>query len=57
MLAARHRAIRELKQSFGDVTCDEYEVLSKLTAYCSQESHSCVEKAAKIGLVSVCPRC
>ncbi|XP_015594458.1 tyrosine decarboxylase [Cephus cinctus] len=51
MLAARNQAIRMLKEQ--DPTTEDSAFLPKLVAYCSTESHSCVEKAAMIGLVKL----
>ncbi|XP_017768244.1 PREDICTED: aromatic-L-amino-acid decarboxylase-like [Nicrophorus vespilloides] len=51
MLAARNQAINHLKKSSPDV--DDSAFLPRLVAYCSQESHSCVEKAAMILLVKL----
>ncbi|XP_045484824.1 tyrosine decarboxylase [Pieris rapae] len=51
MLAARAAAIKQLKHQFP--TVDEGLLLSKLTAYCSKEAHSCVEKAAMICFVKL----
>lgn len=52
MLAARNQAIQHLKKLYPDVH-DESDFLPKLVAYCSTESHSCVEKAAMILLVKL----
>ncbi|XP_060528578.1 tyrosine decarboxylase-like [Cylas formicarius] len=51
MLAARNQAIQHLKRNSGDV--EDSAFLPKLVAYCSEEAHSCVEKAAKILLVKL----
>lgn len=51
MLAARANGIKRLKHQFPNV--DEGLLLSKLIAYCSKESHSCVEKAAMICFVKL----
>lgn len=51
MLAARNQAIQYLKQNQPDVEDNVF--LQKLVGYCSQEAHSCVEKAAKILLVQI----
>jgi len=51
MLAARAQAIKKLKQQHPFV--EEGVLLSKLMAYCSKESHSCVEKAAMISFVKL----
>lgn len=51
MLAARNQAINYLKQNNPHLE-DSY-FLPKLVAYCSKESHSCVEKAAMILLVQL----
>ncbi|KAK6618265.1 Tyrosine decarboxylase [Polyplax serrata] len=51
MLAARAQAIKVLKQQFPNE--EEGTLLSKLMAYCSRESHSCVEKAAMISFVKL----
>lgn len=53
MLAARSQAINYLKKSYGDLDVDDSIFLPKLVAYCSKESHSCVEKAAMISLVKL----
>ena len=44
--------IQRLKVKYGD-ELEETALLSKLMAYCSKESHSCVEKAAMIGFVKL----
>lgn len=49
MLAARAQALRRLKQKEPEAS--EGALLAKLMAYCSKESHSCVEKAAMISFV------
>ncbi|KAF5272231.1 hypothetical protein FQA39_LY01313 [Lamprigera yunnana] len=49
MLAARNQAIQYLKQN--NTHLDDSSFLPRLVAYCSKESHSCVEKAAMILLV------
>lgn len=51
MLAARAQAIKVLKQQYPEE--EEGTLLSKLMAYCSRESHSCVEKAAMISFVKL----
>uniref|UniRef100_A0A1B0GNC5 Uncharacterized protein n=1 Tax=Phlebotomus papatasi TaxID=29031 RepID=A0A1B0GNC5_PHLPP len=51
MLAARTHAVRQLKKQYPDE--DESHLLAKLMAYCSRESHSCVEKAAMISFVKL----
>lgn len=51
MLAARAQALKRLKQQHPFV--EEGVLLSKLMAYCSKESHSCVEKAAMISFVKL----
>lgn len=51
MLAARNEAIKHLKKENPDV--EDSAFLPKLVGYCSRESHSCVEKAAKILLVNL----
>ncbi|XP_019873389.1 tyrosine decarboxylase isoform X2 [Aethina tumida] len=51
MLAARAQALKRLKQQHPFV--EEGLLLSKLMAYCSKESHSCVEKAAMICFVKL----
>uniref|UniRef100_T1IJC5 Tyrosine decarboxylase n=1 Tax=Strigamia maritima TaxID=126957 RepID=T1IJC5_STRMM len=51
LLAARAQAIKYLKEQHPFV--DEGVMLNKLMAYCSKESHSCVEKAATIGFVKL----
>lgn len=51
MLAARAQAIKELKKRNPDK--EDSAFLPELVAYCSQESHSCVEKAAMICLVKL----
>ncbi|XP_071446922.1 aromatic-L-amino-acid decarboxylase-like isoform X2 [Hetaerina americana] len=59
MLAARAEALRRLKEEAGivedenDDGAHDSQLLTKLVAYCSQEAHSCVEKAAKICLVKL----
>nr|BDD85280.1 tyrosine decarboxylase 2 [Ischnura senegalensis] len=65
MLAARAEALRRLREEEvakkGDEQQDEEEdegpedghLLPRLIAYCSQEAHACVEKAAKICLVKL----
>lgn len=51
MLAARAQAIKNLKK--GNLDTEDSAFLPRLVAYCSQESHSCVEKAAMISLVKL----
>lgn len=51
MLAARAQAIRNLKKDYPDM--EDSAFLPRLVAYCSQEAHSCVEKAAMICLVKL----
>lgn len=51
MLAARSQAIKYLKGYQNDK--EDSDFLPKLVAYCSKESHSCVEKAAMISLVKL----
>ncbi|KAL0268429.1 UNVERIFIED_CONTAM: hypothetical protein PYX00_010382 [Menopon gallinae] len=51
MLAARAQAIKYLKQQYPSE--EEGALLPKLMAYCSRESHSCVEKAAMISFVKL----
>lgn len=52
MLAARTLMIRRLKVKYGE-DIEETLLLSKMMAYCSKESHSCVEKAAMISFVKL----
>lgn len=51
MLSARNQAIKYLKGE--DEELEDSLFLPKLVAYCSSESHSCVEKAAKIALIKL----
>jgi hypothetical protein len=51
MLAARAQAIKNLKKENPDT--EDSAFLPRLVAYCSEESHSCVEKAAMISLVKL----
>jgi hypothetical protein len=51
MLAARAQAIKNLKKQNPDM--EDSAFLPRLVAYCSQEAHSCVEKAAMISLVKL----
>ncbi|KAJ1527822.1 hypothetical protein ONE63_007767 [Megalurothrips usitatus] len=51
MLAARAQAIKRLKQQ--EPGAEEGLLLGRLMAYCSKESHSCVEKAAMISFVKL----
>lgn len=51
MLASRNHAIEILKQQSPYV--QEGVLLSKLTAYCSTQAHSFVEKAAKICFIKL----
>ena len=51
MLAARAQAIKNLKKEHPDM--EDSAFLPRLVAYCSEESHSCVEKAAMIALVKL----
>ncbi|XP_070515214.1 aromatic-L-amino-acid decarboxylase isoform X1 [Cardiocondyla obscurior] len=51
MLAARNQAIKMLKEQ--EPNKEDSAFLPRLVAYCSTESHSCVEKAAKISLVKL----
>ncbi|KAK1134068.1 hypothetical protein K0M31_011853 [Melipona bicolor] len=53
MLAARAQAIARLKESAAHAHLDETALLGKLMAYCSRESHSCVEKDAMICFVKL----
>ena len=53
MLAARAQAIARLKESPAHSHLDETALLGKLMAYCSRESHSCVEKDAMICFVKL----
>ncbi|KAG8222232.1 hypothetical protein J437_LFUL001430 [Ladona fulva] len=51
MLAARAEAIKRLKKD--EPKAEDGHLLARLVAYCSQEAHSCVEKAAKICMVKL----
>ncbi|PSN56849.1 Tyrosine decarboxylase [Blattella germanica] len=51
MLAARTQAIQNLKKENPDM--EDSAFLPRLVAYCSEEAHSCVEKAAMICLVKL----
>lgn len=51
MLAARNQAIKYLKRN--NQHKDDIFFLPRLVAYCSRETHSCVEKAAMILLVKL----
>lgn len=51
MLAARAQAIKNLKKENPDT--EDSAFLPRLVAYCSEEAHSCVEKAAMICLVKL----
>ncbi|XP_012272743.1 tyrosine decarboxylase isoform X2 [Orussus abietinus] len=51
MLAARSQAIKMLQQQ--DPRTEDSAFLPRLVAYCSTESHSCVEKAAMISFVKL----
>nr|CAD7587673.1 unnamed protein product [Timema genevievae] len=51
MLAARNQAVKYLKKDVPDA--EDSSFLPRLVAYCSTESHSCVEKAAMISLVKL----
>ncbi|XP_022162186.1 tyrosine decarboxylase [Myzus persicae] len=51
MLAARAQAIKRLRKLHPFV--EEGVLLSKLMAYCSKESHSCVEKGAMMAFVKL----
>ncbi|XP_014227242.1 aromatic-L-amino-acid decarboxylase-like [Trichogramma pretiosum] len=53
MLAARAQAIARLKEMTTYENQDETVLLGKLMAYCSRESHSCVEKNAMISFVKL----
>ncbi|XP_063974261.1 aromatic-L-amino-acid decarboxylase-like isoform X1 [Diachasmimorpha longicaudata] len=53
MLAARAQAIARLKELPANAHLDETALLGKLMAYCSRESHSCVEKDAMICFVKL----
>ncbi|XP_050577234.1 aromatic-L-amino-acid decarboxylase-like isoform X2 [Bombus affinis] len=53
MLAARAQAIGRLKELPAHAHLDETALLGKLMAYCSRESHSCVEKDAMICFVKL----
>lgn len=51
MLAARAQAIKRLRKLHPFI--EEGVLLSKLMAYCSKESHSCVEKGAMMAFVKL----
>lgn len=51
LLAGRWRAIKKHKESHPDA--ENGEINGKLVAYCSDQAHSSVEKAALIGLVHI----
>ncbi|XP_075237768.1 aromatic-L-amino-acid decarboxylase-like [Lycorma delicatula] len=53
LLAARHNALEALKKEYNVEDERKAELLPLLVAYCSKESHSCVEKAAKLCLVKL----
>lgn len=52
LLAARTEAFRRIK-SMSDEDLDDAEINQRLVAYCSDQSHSSVEKAGLIGLVKM----
>ncbi|VDD87163.1 unnamed protein product [Enterobius vermicularis] len=52
LLAARHGAIQKMRLEDDSIT-DDATALKKLVAYCSQEAHSSVEKASKLGVVKL----
>lgn len=51
MIAARAQAIKRLRKLHPFI--EEGVLLSKLMAYCSKESHSCVEKGAMMAFVKL----
>ncbi|XP_044265620.1 histidine decarboxylase isoform X2 [Tribolium madens] len=51
LLAGRWQAIKKYKELYPDA--ENGEINSKLVAYCSDQAHSSVEKAALIGLVHI----
>ncbi|UYV74175.1 Tdc2 [Cordylochernes scorpioides] len=51
LLAARHEALNHLAQCHPGASRGEN--LNRLVAYCSEQTHSCMEKAALIGLVKL----
>ncbi|XP_030764776.1 histidine decarboxylase [Sitophilus oryzae] len=51
LLAGRYVAIKMYEELYPDVT--KHEINGKLVAYCSDQAHSSVEKAALIGLVTL----
>ncbi|KYN29190.1 Histidine decarboxylase [Trachymyrmex cornetzi] len=53
MLAARTQVIKKLKEQENTPNKEDSAFLPRLVAYCSTESHSCVEKAAMISLVKL----
>lgn len=52
LMAARDRAIRELKKGMGENVLDSL-FLPKLVAYTSSQAHSSIEKAAKMALIKL----
>ncbi|CAH1785663.1 unnamed protein product [Owenia fusiformis] len=52
LLAARHKAVHDYRQTHPDVKNDE-EVAAKLVAYCSDNAHSSVERAGLLGHVKI----
>ncbi|OQV16798.1 Tyrosine decarboxylase [Hypsibius exemplaris] len=53
LLAARLTAVRELESKSENKGIDRRMLLTKLRAYCSDEAHSSVQKAAMIALVEI----
>ncbi|XP_018322462.1 histidine decarboxylase [Agrilus planipennis] len=51
LLAGRTKAIRKYQKLYPE--CEAADINSRLVAYCSDQAHSSVEKAALIGLVHV----
>ncbi|XP_019865995.2 histidine decarboxylase isoform X2 [Aethina tumida] len=51
LLAGRYMAMKMYQELYPDIT--KHEINGKLVAYCSDQAHSSVEKAALIGLVTL----
>lgn len=51
MITARQNALKKLRLKYPSM--DTGNLLQFLVAYCSEESHSCVEKAAMVALVNI----
>ncbi|GFO16797.1 Aromatic-l-amino-acid decarboxylase [Plakobranchus ocellatus] len=51
LLCARTQIIAKLREDNSELT--KGQIIDKLVAYCSEEAHSCIERSALIGLVTI----